>query len=208
MIAPMCSTHSPMSTNSWELSPATFLHHPVVRPIAVVDHQCDHTTMRSHHPRCTRSHTRSTAPVNSLSHSLLLSRANTEPIRIFRPDSKTIRKRFESTGPDSLRKYCESAFRRLIRRFRLFSAFLKRVFSGVPFLYFTPICTATAKCRGSAKSRAFRPHRRVTARESTASEYELDRGDSMLIRFRFESENADSVRKRVSRANSSFLNIW
>ena len=80
-----------MPPHSWELSPATFLHHPVVRPIAVVDHQCDHTTMRSHHPRCTRSHTRSTAPVNSLSHSLLLSRANTEPIRIFRPDSKTIR---------------------------------------------------------------------------------------------------------------------
>ena len=124
--------------------------------------------------------------------------------RIFRPDSKTIR----IYGADSPRKYCENAFRRLIRRFRLFSAFLKRVFSGVPFLYFTPICTATAKCRGSAKSRAFRPHRRVTARESTASEYELDRGDSMLIRFRFEFQFVDSVRKRVSRANSSFLNIW
>ena len=140
----------------------------------------------------------------SLSHSLLLSRANTEPIRIFRPDSKTIR----IYGADSPRKYCENAFRALIRRFRLFSAFLKRVFSGVPFLYFTPICTATAKCRGSAKSRAFRPHGRVTARESTASEYELDRGDSMLIRFRFEFQFVDSVRKRVSRANSSFLNIW
>ena len=31
-----------------------------------------------------------------------------------------IRKRFESTGPDSLRKYCENAFRAPIRRFRLF----------------------------------------------------------------------------------------
>ena len=129
---------------------------------------------------------------------------NADSIGAIHLDSKTIR----IYGADSPRKYCENAFRRLIRRFRLFSAFLKRVFSGVPFLYFTPICTATAKCRGSAKSRAFRPHRRVTARESTASEYELDRGDSMLIRFRFESENADSVRKRVSRANSSFLNIW
>lgn len=119
---------------------------------------------------------------------------------------------FENDSNLRAQIHCENIaktrFARQFAVFYFFETFLKRVFSGVPFLYFTPICTATAKCRGSAKSRAFRPHRRVTARESTASEYELDRGDSMLIRFRFESQFVDSVRKRVSRANSSFLNIW
>lgn len=93
MIAPMCSTHSPMSTNSWELSPAAFLHHTCAHMHPVIDHQCRCTSARSHHPRCTRSHTRSTAPVNSLSHSLS-PHGTDPPIQIGFENDSNLRRRF------------------------------------------------------------------------------------------------------------------
>ena len=101
-----------------------------------------------------------------------------------------IRKRFESTGPDSLRKYCESAFRRLIRRFLLFRDISEtRFFRSTIFILHSNLMGMVVDVSGECAAPCVSAAPCVAGPAlSTVSEYGLDR----------ERFSADSISIRIS----------